>query len=167
MRSASGAACFRLALASLFLFCLSAGAKAQEACDEHLVSFDVQGQEAAFRVELADEPDERMQGLMFRVRLEREAGMLFLQDRIAPASFWMRNTYVPLDILFLDEAGRIVRIAAHTTPLSEKDIPSGEPVRGALEINAGLAEELGLAPGMVAQHPAFQRPWPDWRCEGD
>lgn len=106
-------------------------------------------------VELALTPRQRAHGLMFREEMAPDAGMLFLFEREAPRSFWMKNTYLPLDILFIDRTGRIVSIAPDTVPLSEASIPSGAPAMGVLELNAGVAAALGIAPGDRVVHRAF------------
>ena len=100
-----------------------------------------------FRVEVARTGLQRMRGLMFRRHLAADAGMLFLFDGEAPVSMWMRNTYIPLDMLFIARGGRIVRIAERTVPFSEVPIPSGEPVVAVLELNAGTVSRLGIRPG--------------------
>lgn len=100
-----------------------------------------------FEVELAVAPEERAKGLMFRRRLADDAGMLFDFGREQPISMWMRNTYIPLDMIFAFEDGTIHRIAANTEPFSERTIRSGEPVRYVLEIAGGRAAELGVEPG--------------------
>ena len=106
-----------------------------------------------FRVELADSPAEREQGLMWRGSMPVDQGMLF--DFPGPEtdqSFWMRNTYIPLDLIYIRADGRIHSIARSATPLSEALIPSGGPVKAVLEINGGLAERLGIAPGDQVRH---------------
>lgn len=113
------------------------------------------GRVIPFVVELALTPRQRAQGLMFRKEMAADAGMLFLFEREAPRSFWMKNTYLPLDILFLDASGRIVSIARDTTPLSEAPIPSELPAAAVLELNAGTAALLGLSPGDRIVYRAF------------
>ena len=109
-----------------------------------------------FQVEIADEPSEREQGLMWRGALAADRGMLFDFKTESPQAFWMRNTYVPLDLIFIRDDGRIHSIARNATPLSDAPIPSGGAVRGVLEINAGLAERLGINPGDQVRHPLFR-----------
>ena len=113
------------------------------------------GRAFPFAIELALTPQQRAQGLMFRKEMARDEGMLFLFDREAPRAFWMKNTYLPLDIIFLDAAGRIVSIARDTTPLSETPIPSEQPAAAVLELNAGTAAELGLQQGDRVVYRAF------------
>jgi uncharacterized membrane protein (UPF0127 family) len=105
-----------------------------------------------FKVEVADDPAERTRGLMFRERLPAEQGMLFDFGASAPRSFWMKNTLVPLDIIFIGEDGRVRNVAANTIPFSEAPVPSSGPVRYVLEINAGLAAQHGIHPGDRVRH---------------
>ena len=100
-----------------------------------------------FEVEVARTNVKRARGLMFRIRLAADAGMLFVYERRGPVVMWMKNTLISLDMLFIAAEGRIVRIAANTTPLSEKMISSGSPVRAVLELPAGTAARLGITPG--------------------
>ncbi len=113
------------------------------------------GRLLAFSVELALTPQQRAQGLMFRREMAPDSGMLFLFDRQAPRSFWMKNTYLSLDIVFLDAAGRIVSIARDTMPLSEAPIPSKGDALAVLELNAGTAARLDLKPGDRVIYRAF------------
>ncbi|MBH0239238.1 DUF192 domain-containing protein [Methylobrevis sp. L22] len=110
------------------------------------------GAEHRFEVELVDTPETRSVGLMYRRSLAPDRGMLFDMERTGEASFWMKDTYVSLDIIFIDIDGRVVRIAADTTPLSERPIMSGAPVRFVLELVAGTAAAIGLQPGDVVRH---------------
>jgi uncharacterized membrane protein (UPF0127 family) len=100
-----------------------------------------------FAVELATNDTERARGLMFRKELPEGQGMLFDFEREQPVSFWMHNTYIPLDMIFIRSDGRILSIAENTEPLSDKLVPSGGPVRAVLEVIAGTAGKLGIAPG--------------------
>jgi uncharacterized membrane protein (UPF0127 family) len=108
-----------------------------------------------FAVELALTPEQQAKGLMFRKELPEGQGMLFDFKREQEATFWMRNTYVPLDIIFIRADGRIHRIAANTVPLSEALVSSGGPVRAVLEVVAGTSKKLGIAPGDRVAHPIF------------
>jgi uncharacterized membrane protein (UPF0127 family) len=112
----------------------------------------------SFEVELAVSPEQRSQGLMFRERLEADQGMLFDFGRTAPVTMWMRNTFIPLDMLFIDADGRIARIVADTEPLSDAVIGSGGPVRAVLELPAGTSAERGIAVGDRVLHPIFAAP---------
>ena len=109
----------------------------------------------AFAVEIAETEAEREKGLMFRKELPEGRGMLFDFRREQEVGFWMQNTYIPLDMLFIRGDGRILRIAENTEPLSTRMIPSGGPVRAVLEVIGGTARKLGIAPGDRVAHPIF------------
>lgn len=100
-----------------------------------------------FTVEVAGSREQQQRGLMFRESLAPDEGMLFPYPVPAPQSFWMRNTVIPLDIIFIDPDGLIANIAANTTPYSLDPIPSLGPVIGVLEIDGGRAGELGIEVG--------------------
>jgi hypothetical protein len=100
-----------------------------------------------FQVEMAVTPEEKEHGLMFRRELPEGQGMLFDFQFDQNVAFWMKNTYIPLDMLFIRADGRILRIAENTEPLSERNIPSGGPVRAVLEVIGGTAKKLGIAAG--------------------
>ncbi len=108
-----------------------------------------------FEVELAVDDAQRAQGLMDRKELAEGKGMLFDFQREQDVAFWMKNTYIPLDMIFIRANGRILRIAENTTPLSLQTVPSGGPVRGVLEVIGGTAHKLGIAPGDKVAHPFF------------
>ena len=110
-----------------------------------------------FQVEIADTPESRARGLMFRRSMPVDHGMLFDFERVQPVSMWMRNTYISLDMLFIAPDGRIVRIARDTEPLSERTIPSGEPVLSVLELNASTTRRLGIEAGDFVEHRLFAR----------
>ncbi len=101
----------------------------------------------AFAVELANNDAERARGLMYRKELPEGRGMLFDFEQEQPVSFWMHNTLISLDMIFIAADGRIVRIAENTEPMSERLIPSGAPVRAVLEVIAGTARKFGIAAG--------------------
>ncbi len=105
------------------------------------------GRSHAFRVELAQTPRQHAQGLMYRRHMAADAGMLFIHRRPAPRSMWMKNTYIPLDMLFLGTDGTILGIAERTVPLSTRVIRSGMPATAVLELNAGTVARLGLREG--------------------
>jgi uncharacterized membrane protein (UPF0127 family) len=109
----------------------------------------------AFTVELATNDAERSRGLMFRRELPEGRGMLFDFERDQPVGFWMHNTYISLDMIFIRGDGSILRIAENTEPLSDRLIPSGGPIRAVLEVIAGTAHKLGIAPGDRVESPIF------------
>ncbi len=113
------------------------------------------GRTHEFRVEVARTRREQIQGLMFRRRLDADAGMLFVYRRAARVLMWMKNTYVPLDMLFIDRTGAIVEIAQRTVPLSTATISSKKPVTAVLEVNAGTVARLGIEIGDRVVSPAL------------
>ncbi|NJC27156.1 DUF192 domain-containing protein [Neolewinella antarctica] len=104
-------------------------------------------QKARVDIELAQNANETAQGLMYREEMGEDEGMLFFMPTFEPQSFWMRNTLISLDIIYLNEQQEIVSIMPNTTPLSEAQVPSGVPARYVLEVNAGFAERKGLEIG--------------------
>ena len=108
-----------------------------------------------FSVELATTEQEKETGLMYRRELPDGKGMLFDFSPEQQVSMWMKNTYIPLDMIFIRADGRILRIAENTEPLSTKIIPSGGPAKGVLEVIAGTAKKYGIAPGDRVAHPLF------------
>ncbi len=122
---------------------------------------------AQFTVEIADDDAERAQGLMFREHLPRSAGMLFVYDRPQQVSFWMRNTLISLDLIFVDATGTVVRVHENAVPLDETPIPGGGQVLAVLEINGGLAGAMGIGAGSELRHPAFADAggMPAWPCD--
>lgn len=108
-----------------------------------------------FSVEIAATDEARAQGLMNRKELPEGRGMLFDFKTEQPVEFWMHNTYISLDIIFIRADGRILRIAENAEPLSDRRIPSGGPTRGVLEVIAGTTRKLGIAPGDRVAHPIF------------
>lgn len=123
------------------------------------------GAKARFQVELADDDRTRALGLMNRPSLPRSAGMLFVYPRPVHASFWMKNTLIPLDMLFADETGRVTKLHSDAVPLDETPIDGGRDIRFVLEINGGLARRLGLVEGTVLRHPAIAQDRAAWPCE--
>jgi uncharacterized protein len=93
---------------------------------------------------------------MFRDTLADDRGMLFDFGDPQPVAMWMRNTFIPLDILFIEADGRISRIARNAEPLSDQVIPSGGPVSAVLELRGGLTSERGIEPGDRVVHPLFE-----------
>jgi uncharacterized membrane protein (UPF0127 family) len=100
-----------------------------------------------FKVEIADTPSSREQGLMYRKALAPDRGMLFDFKTPQPVAFWMKNTLIPLDMIFIAPNGRIISIARNAQPLDETPIPSGGAVLGVLELPGGRAAEIGAEPG--------------------
>lgn len=122
-----------------------AGAQAQSALAP--LTIETKRGPRTFRVEIARTGEEQARGLMFRTSLPDRGGMIFPMAPPRPATFWMKNTPLPLDIIFIRADGTIARIAARTTPYSLDLIESGEPVAAVLEIIGGGAEAAGIAEG--------------------
>lgn len=108
-----------------------------------------------FTIEMAVSDEERMKGLMYRKSLAEGRGMLFDFSPEQNVQMWMKNTYIPLDMIFIRADGTILSIAQNTTPLSEKIISSGGLAKGVLEVAGGTARKLGIAPGDRVAHPLF------------
>ena len=117
-----------------------------------------------FTVEIADTAPERAQGLMNRPSLAKSAGMLFVYDPPQRAAFWMRNTLIPLDMIFADETGRVTRVHSDAVPLDETSIDGGTGVAFVLEINGGLAKRLGVEPGAVMRSNVVDQDMASWAC---
>ena len=106
-----------------------------------------------FTVEVARTPAQQAQGLMNRQSLAPDRGMIFPYEAPTPASFWMKNTLIPLDMIFIRSDGVIARIEANTAPLSLDPVAAGEPVSAVLELAGGRAAELGITAGAKVQWP--------------
>lgn len=125
------------------------------ACSDNQVHLRGDWGQARFTVEVADDFDERARGLMFRESMAASSGMLFIYERPQRLSFWMRNTLIPLDIIFIDPLGVVSKVHSNAVPLDETPIPGGDGLLAALEISGGLAERLGINVGTELRHPAF------------
>jgi hypothetical protein len=111
-----------------------------------------------FKVWLADTPQRQAQGLMFVRSLPSARGMLFVHPQPKVISMWMKNTYIPLDMVFIDAQGRVQQVVEQTTPHSLALIQSTAPARAVLEIAGGEARRLGIRPGQKVSHPALDGP---------
>ncbi|WP_159964419.1 DUF192 domain-containing protein [Profundibacterium mesophilum] len=133
-------------------------------CDRDRVDLRGAWGQARFHVEIADEPDERNQGLMNRPEMARGDGMLFIYEEPVRATFWMRNTLIPLDMIFLGSDGVVASIHENAVPLDETVIDGGEGVLAVLEINGGLAREFGIVSGTQLRHPGLPQEQAVWPC---
>jgi uncharacterized protein len=126
------------------------------ACAEDQVELrTAAGNIVRFTVEVARTPAEQARGLMFRESMPRSAGMIFVYPGPRRASFWMKNTLIPLDMIFAGPDGTVTHVHENAKPRDETPIDGGDGVLVVLEINGGLARGLGIAPGAVMRHPAF------------
>lgn len=108
-----------------------------------------------FDIWIADTQERRSRGLMFVEHMAPDAGMLFIYPSPQPISMWMKNTHIPLDMLFVTPDGRVVKVVANTKVMSTKTIESGQDVTAVIELNAGTAARLHIAAGAQVIHPAF------------
>ncbi len=145
----------RLAAALLWICVVVGPALAQEPGPAFGYVVQTKHGPVELKLELADDGTERARGLMFRKSLPEHGGMLFDFGAEQPVAMWMRNTYIPLDMLFVDMAGRVVHIARETTPLSEATITADRPVRGVIELAGGEAARLGIEPGDLVSRRLF------------
>lgn len=136
-----------------------------DSCSDSTLEVRHNGVQAQFSVELAVSASEQAQGLMHRESMGAFAGMLFVYDRPRSVSFWMKNTILPLDMLFIDGTGTVRRIVANATPFSTTPIPGGEGIQFVLEINGGTARMLGFSEGAQIRHPAISQKNAVWPCE--
>jgi len=147
---------FVLAAFAVFIVSLTAPFGALAAAELQTLEIVSKNGVHSFAVELALTPEQQAQGLMFRKELPEGQGMLFDFQREQETSFWMKNTFVSLDMIFIRADGRIHRIAANTVPMSEALVPSQGRVRAVLEVVAGTARKLGIAPGDRVAHAIFK-----------
>ncbi|WP_082837195.1 DUF192 domain-containing protein [Labrenzia sp. OB1] len=155
----------RLSLFAAFCFTLCAilvTAPLSSTADDNQVKLRMESlvvrsgdREHRFEVEVAANDRERARGLMFREEMAADHGMLFIFEGEGDRYFWMKNTPLPLDIIYISAESRIVSIAADTTPFSEAVVPSGAPARYVLELNAGTSARLGIEPGDAVSSPSM------------
>ncbi|MFN3077590.1 MAG: DUF192 domain-containing protein, partial [Alphaproteobacteria bacterium] len=131
-----------------------------DANDSELVITTAAGVSHTFTVELAVDDKQRETGLMFRHSLAPNTGMLFYFGTVMPVSMWMKNTFIPLDMLFIAPSGRIVGIAERTIPHSLDVVSVPEPVISVLEVNGGTTARLGVKPGDRVRHRFFPQDAP-------
>jgi len=123
------------------------------ACSDSVATVATDTAKVRFQVELAITAQDKAQGLMHRETLPDRAGMLFIYPNPQPVSFWMRNTLIPLDMIFIDDQGRVARVHHNAVPLDETPIYGGDAIKAVLEINAGLAKKYGISDTSMVVHP--------------
>ncbi len=153
-------------LIAALLGLLSLGA-AQAACVDTAVELRGPSGTQRFSIEVADDAAEQSQGLMFREKMATSAGMLFAFPQPKRAQFWMKNTLIPLDMIFADATGLVTRVHANAVPHDETAIDGGEGVAFVLEINGGLAARMGIAEGSQMRHPLIAQSTAIWPCSGE
>ena len=140
----------------LTLLVPAGGGRPLQAAETDVLEIVTKSGVRSFTVELAITSEELSRGLMFRKELPEGRGMLFDFKEDRPIMMWMKNTPLPLDMIFIGSDGTITRIAENTTPFSERTIPSGRPARAVLEVIGGSARKLGIAPGDRVIHRFFR-----------
>lgn len=150
----------------LWFFAISAFAATpvMAGCQKNQVSLRGDWGQARFSVEVVDTPALRSQGLMHRSSLAQSSGMLFVYGRPQSVSFWMENTLIPLDMVFIDSAGVVKKIHHNAIPLDRNPIFGGNRIIAVLEINGGLARQMGITIGSAVQHPIFGSKSAKWPC---
>lgn len=133
------------------------GALHSRAADRSVLEIASKSGVHSFSVEVVDDDAGRAKGLMFRRSLPEGTGMLFDFKTEQDVAFWMQNTYIPLDMIFIRADGRIHRIAENTEPMSTKQVPSGGKVLAVLEVIAGTTRKLGIVAGDRVAHPIFSK----------
>ena len=150
---------------SVLAFSVVLGAEsAQAACRADRVTLKNDKSQVGFDVELAISPQNRARGLMFRESLPQRSGMVFVFDPPQPVAFWMKNTLIPLDIIFLDQTGTVIRVHENAIPGDLTPIEGGGAVFAVLEINAGLAERYLITEGTMMRHEIFSQDTAIWPC---
>jgi uncharacterized membrane protein (UPF0127 family) len=157
----------RRGLIALALLLMLPAMPVRAACDAARVELRGDWGSARFRVDIADTPESRARGLMFVEDMPPTAGMLFVFPEERMRSFWMRNTLIPLDILYFDAAGVWVSAQENAVPRDETSLPSEGPAQYVLEINGGLVERFGMGPGTELRHPALDQADAAWPCAAE
>ena len=154
---------------SAALACAAAvAAPAQAACRDDRVELRGDFGSVRFRVAVADTAPERAQGSMHVEEMPRMVGMLFVYEFPQSVAFWMENTLIPLDMIFVAPDGVVRHVHANAVPLDRTPIPGqSDDIQYVLEINGGLAEEFGIVPGAELRHPSIDAELAAWPCEGD
>lgn len=152
-------------LAGAAALVLATGSARAESCEAAVVDLRGAFGKARFAVEIADDVAERNRGLMFRDHLPASQGMLFVYERPGQPVFWMKNTLIPLDMIFVTPEGRVSRVHENAIPGDLTGIDGGPGVLAVLEIRGGLARAIGIVPGTELRHPAFGAA-AVWPCGG-
>ena len=151
------ASCLAAALALLPMLACSAPLAADEGFPRSALEIRSAGGRQWFNIRVADTEPRRELGLMYVTRLPSDEGMLFPEDQPRVMSMWMKNTYIPLDMLFIDTHGRIVCLLANTKPESLDILSCDKPVKAVLEIGGGEAQRRGIKVGDEVVHATFNR----------
>ena len=148
----------------IFCLCVFSAVKSN-ACLEDKIYIKAYSGVVVFSLELAKTLSEKQKGLMGREKLNERSGMLFLYDNPHQVAFWMKNTIIPLDIIFISSSGKINHIHHNAKPFSTRSISGGFDIPAVLEINGGMAKLEGIKIGDTVKHPFFSQFDPIWPCE--
>jgi len=156
----------RSVLAGVLLACLSflSTPALADMCQDDRVTVRGPSGQSSFSIEVADTDRERALGLMHRESMPRFSGMLFVFDAPQRAVFWMENTLISLDMLFVDDTGVVQSVHHNAIPLDRTGIDGGSGIRYVLEINGGMAQMLGLEAGAELRHPTINQETAAWPC---
>ncbi len=146
---------------------VTSGAAVAETCQADVAQLRGPGGEAVFSVEVADTQEARAQGLMNRESLPASAGMLFVYPRPRSVGFWMKDTLIPLDMIFMDRTGTVQKIGHEAQPHDERPVMGGDGIQTVLEINGGMARRIGISEGWEMRHPAVDQEVAAWPCATD
>ena len=151
-------------LTAVFVFLFLSTVSATAACSPDTLFLRGDFGTARFSVAVADTGPKRSRGLMFE-KMARSQGMLFVYPRPQSVAFWMKNTLIPLDMIFADASGVVQRVHANAVPGDLTGIPGGDGIQYVLEINGGLSAQLGIEAGAQMQHPAIDQAQAAWPCD--
>ncbi len=151
-------------LAALAVCVFTSVGAAQAACNRNSVDLKNDQAQIRFDIELAITPQERSRGLMFRESMPDRSGMLFVFDPPQRAVFWMKDTLIPLDMIFADKGGMVMHVHENAIPGDLTPIDGGDSVFAVLEINAGLASRYSIKPGTMMRHEIFSQGPAIWPC---
>lgn len=138
---------------------------AYAACIYNNVHVKTPSSTASFTIEVASSNQTRAKGLMFVESMPKFSGMLFVYRFPQRVSFWMRNTLIPLDMIFINTSGVVTKVHQNAIPKDETPIFGGDSVFAVLELNGGMAKKLGIKEGAVLQHSVFHQKTAAWPCE--
>jgi uncharacterized membrane protein (UPF0127 family) len=155
---------FGTQLVLLFILCTGA---ASAGCTENTLELRGTNAVQRFSIETADTDVTRSKGLMFREAMPMSSGMLFVYAQPKHAYFWMKNTLIPLDMVFADETGLVTKVHSNAIPHDLTPIDGGDGVKFVLEINAGLAARMGIVPGTVMRTKEIEKSSAIWPCSVD
>ena len=162
----NGGQAIKAILTALALLAPSA-LRAETACSRDVVQLRGEWGQAEFRVDVADDDETRARGLMFVDSMPEDTGMLFVYPRPGHVRFWMKNTFISLDMLFADKTGVVRYIQHEAEPESERLIYGGNNIQYVLEINGGLARHMGIGKGTELRHPSIDPGQAAWACPAD